>query len=100
MKILLINHYAGSPEMGMEFRPYYMAQEWIRQGHEVDIIAADYSHLRRKNPKVQRDWHSPSYLAGAGWDWMPYVPGRLAGMGSVITGFGPETMTEMECGVR
>ena len=56
MKILLINHYAGSPEMGMEFRPYYMAREWIRQGHEVDIIAADYSHLRRKNPKVQRDW--------------------------------------------
>ena len=34
--------------MGMEFRPYYMAREWIRQGHEVDIIAADYSHLRRK----------------------------------------------------
>ncbi len=26
---------------------------------------------------------SPSYLAGAGWDWMPYVPGRLAG----ITGY-------------
>lgn len=26
---------------------------------------------------------SPSYLAGAGWDWMPYVPGRLNG----ITGY-------------
>lgn len=23
---------------------------------------------------------SPSYLAAAGWDWMPYVPGRLAGI--------------------
>ena len=23
---------------------------------------------------------SPSYLAGAGWDWMPYIPGRLAGI--------------------
>ncbi len=23
---------------------------------------------------------SPSYLAGAGWDWMPYVPGRLNGI--------------------
>lgn len=23
---------------------------------------------------------SPSYLAAAGWDWMPYVPGRLAGV--------------------
>lgn len=23
---------------------------------------------------------SPSYLAAAGWDWMPYIPGRLAGI--------------------
>lgn len=27
MNILLINHYAGSPDLGMEFRPYYMAKE-------------------------------------------------------------------------
>lgn len=56
MNILLINHYAGSPEMGMEFRPYYFAREWIRHGHRVDIIAGDYSHLRRKNPQVKKDW--------------------------------------------
>lgn len=23
---------------------------------------------------------SPSYMSGAGWDWMPYVPGRLSGI--------------------
>ena len=56
MNILLINHYAGSPEMGMEFRPYYFAREWIKMGHRVDIIAADYSHLRRVNPEVQNDF--------------------------------------------
>ena len=33
MNILLINHYAGSPEMGMEFRPYYFAREWVKAGH-------------------------------------------------------------------
>ncbi len=69
MKILLINHYAGSPEMGMEFRPYYMAREWIQQGHEVDIIAADYSHLRRKNPKVQRDWQIEE-IDGIRYHWL------------------------------
>ena len=31
MNILYIEHYAGSPEMGMEFRPYYLSKEWIRQ---------------------------------------------------------------------
>ena len=48
MKILLVDHYAGSPELGMEFRPYYMAKEWIKQGHNVLIIGATYSHLRKK----------------------------------------------------
>lgn len=56
MNIMIINHYAGSPEMGMEFRPYYFAREWIQMGHRVDIIAADYSHLRRINPSVTRDF--------------------------------------------
>lgn len=54
MNILLINHYAGSPEMGMEFRPYYLAREWIKQGHRVTIVAATYSHIRRVNRKQRK----------------------------------------------
>ncbi len=56
MRIMLINHYAGSPYMGMEFRPYYMAAEWAKAGHEVTIIAADHSHLRLANPKISRNF--------------------------------------------
>ena len=56
MNILLINHYAGSPKHGMEFRPYYMAKEWIKMGHHVTIVAADYTHLRSENPNVDRDF--------------------------------------------
>lgn len=52
MNILLINHYAGSPNHGMEYRPYYMAREWIREGHDVTIVAASFSHLRSQQPKV------------------------------------------------
>lgn len=50
MNILLINHYAGSPEMGMEFRPYYLAREWQKMGHNVLIVGATYSHLRKVQP--------------------------------------------------
>lgn len=46
MKILLINHYAGSPRHGMEYRPYYLAREWVRMGHQVLILAASHSHVR------------------------------------------------------
>lgn len=69
MNILLINHYAGSPEMGMEFRPYYFAREWVKMGHKVDIIAADYSHLRRKNPNVKKDFQSET-IDGINYHWI------------------------------
>jgi glycosyltransferase involved in cell wall biosynthesis len=50
VNILLVNHYAGSPVLGMEFRPYYLAREWVRAGHRVQIVAADFSHVRTLQP--------------------------------------------------
>ncbi|WP_303840295.1 glycosyltransferase family 4 protein [Selenomonas ruminantium] len=55
MNILLINHYAGSPEYGMEYRPYYLAREWVKMGHNVTIVGANFSHLRIKQPKVNEE---------------------------------------------
>ena len=50
MNILCINHYAGSPQHGMEYRPYYLAREWLQSGHVVHMLAADYSHVRAQQP--------------------------------------------------
>lgn len=55
MNILLINHYAGSNQLGMEFRPFYLAREWAGIGHRVTIIGASYSHLRNTQPDVRED---------------------------------------------
>lgn len=55
MKILLINHYAGSIYHGMEFRPYYLSKEWVKMGHEVVIVAASFSHLRQKNVDISTE---------------------------------------------
>ncbi len=78
MNILLINHYAGSTEMGMEFRPYYFAREWVRMGHRVHVIAADYSHLRVKNPKVTKDFQT-TRTSGIFYHWIK--TGRYEGNG-------------------
>lgn len=69
MNILYINHYAGSPKMGMEFRPYYLSREWIKQGHHVTIIAADFSHLRKINPKTSTDFEE-EYIDGICYLWL------------------------------
>lgn len=58
MNILLINHYAGSLKYGMEYRPFYLAREWVKQGHTVDIIAGTYSHVRTVNPLNKDDWET------------------------------------------
>lgn len=69
MNILYINHYAGSPDMGMEFRPYYLSREWIKMGHKVSIIAGDYSHLRKHNSKVSRDFQTEE-IDGIKYIWV------------------------------
>lgn len=52
MNILYINHYAGGPAYGMEYRPYYLSREWVNHGHNVLMLAASYSHIRANQPKV------------------------------------------------
>ena len=51
MNILYINHYAGGPSYGMEYRPFYLAREWVRAGHAVTIVAANFSHVRARQPQ-------------------------------------------------
>ena len=69
MNILLINHYAGNRDYGMEFRPYYMAREWLKQGHSVTIIASSFSHLRQKNPDVKNNFQE-EVVDGVKYVWL------------------------------
>ncbi len=75
MKILLINHYAGTPELGMEYRPYYLAREWVRMGHQVLVLAASHSHVRSRQPQaggqtidgIAYCWYETPAYAGNGF---------------------------------
>ncbi|MCR4811282.1 MAG: glycosyltransferase family 4 protein [Bacteroidales bacterium] len=55
MNILMLSHYAGAPQYGMEYRSYYMAREWVKAGHRVMIAGASFSHLRKQQPPLGRE---------------------------------------------
>ncbi len=78
MNILYLNHYAGSPALGMEYRPFYLAREWVRAGHRVQIVAADYSHVRARQPQA-----GDEMIDGIAYRWLPTPPYQGNGAGRV-----------------
>ena len=86
MNILLINHYAGSTRHGMEYRPYYLAREWVRDGHNVRILAASYSHVRSMQPLVEgapMKHMTTEMIDGIEYVWYPTPPYGGNGLGRV-----------------
>src|SRR3990172_3047695 len=49
--IWIVNHYAGSRVHGMEYRHYYLAQQFLRLGLQPVIISASFHHLLTKVPQ-------------------------------------------------
>lgn len=76
MNILLLNHYAGTPALGMEYRPYYLAREWVRLGHRVQIVAASHSHVRSRQPSA-----GDEVIDGIHYRWLPTPPYQGNGFG-------------------
>jgi glycosyltransferase involved in cell wall biosynthesis len=86
VNILLINHYAGSPAHGMEFRPYYLAREWVRAGHRVQIVAAAHSHVRSRQPVLPAGGAQAldESLDGIAYRWLPAPAYTGNGIGRVV----------------
>lgn len=91
MNILLINHYAGSPRHGMEYRPYYLAREWVRLGHRVQIVASAQSHVRTQQPDLAGKDRLDEDIDGIRYSWFeaPYYTGngigRVRNMAAFVT---------------
>lgn len=83
MNILLINHYAGSVRHGMEYRPYYLAREWVRQGHKVTIVASSESHVRTQAPAMDGAGRQCETIDGIDYVWLTTPPYRGNGLARV-----------------
>jgi glycosyltransferase involved in cell wall biosynthesis len=69
MRILYVNHYAGSPRYGMEYRPYYLAREWVRMGHIVQIVGSSQSHIRSRQPQLAGQYRLEETIDGIQYTW-------------------------------
>ncbi len=82
MNIVYIEHYAGTPALGMEFRPYYLAREWVRAGHRVQMLAASYSHVRARQPETGTTIKDET-IDGIAYRWYPTPAYQGNGLGRV-----------------
>lgn len=68
---------------GHMLRSRFDVTEIMKKGKKNAIAVLIYDADQKKKRFSKEPFAigcSPSYLAAAGWDWMPYVPGRLAGI--------------------
>ncbi len=52
----------------MEYRPYYLAREWVKAGHRVQILAASYSHVRAVQPELTAK-RQEEIIGGVSYTW-------------------------------
>src|SRR5690606_6823456 len=68
---------------GHMLRSKFDITDLVRVGQEnaIAVLITDADQKKTRSAKEPFGvTASPTYLAAAGWDWMPYVPGRLAGI--------------------
>jgi glycosyltransferase involved in cell wall biosynthesis len=83
VNILYVNHYAGGPAYGMEYRCHYLAREWVRAGHRVTIVAASQSHVRSRQPAVAGRFTRET-VDGVQFVWCATPAYRGNGVGRVV----------------
>ena len=83
MKLLYIDHYAGGPGYGMEYRPFYLAREWVRLGHEVLVVGASFAHVRSRQPAVTGAF-TPEERSGVRFLWCRTPAYAGNGVGRVV----------------
>jgi len=77
----------------MELRHYFLARHWVQTGHEVQVIAASYSHLRAVNPDAARGTVS-EHEDGIAFHYLKTRSYSGNGMGRVLN------MLEFSIGLR
>lgn len=67
----------------MEYRPFYLAREWVRRGHTVRILASSESHVRARQPDLGGRNSFDEDIEGVSYSWYRTPPYAGNGIGRV-----------------
>jgi len=70
----------------MEYRPFYLAREWVGLGHRVTVVAASVSHLRTMPPAI-RGSYSAEDIESIRYVWLKAPGYRGNGVRRVVNIF-------------
>ncbi|RJQ78887.1 MAG: glycosyltransferase WbuB [Desulfobacteraceae bacterium] len=70
---LIVNHNAGSPYHGPNFRSYYAALGWVKNGMKATIVCSSFSHKLKSLPQVDNDY-AIEVIDGIRYIWIKTDP--------------------------
>lgn len=70
---LIINHNAGSPYHGPNFRSYYTARGWVHRGMRATIVCSAFSHKLNQLPQVDGTY-AVEMIDGIRYVWLKTTP--------------------------
>jgi glycosyltransferase involved in cell wall biosynthesis len=70
---LIVNHNAGSPYHGPNYRSYYAARGWVASGMRATIVCSSFSHKLGRLPDVEGD-HLVEDIDGIRYIWLRTRP--------------------------
>lgn len=85
--IWIINETIGSRHHGMVFRPYYIAKEMVKKGHNVTVFSGSYSHIYSKLPDMS-EGEKIEEIDGVKYCWIKTPKySRSQSIGRIINAF-------------
>ena len=70
MKILVISHAAGTPEIGPNMRSYYLGRKLVQRGHAVHIVGSGRFHKYQNSPLLNNKY-TTKVIEGINYHWLP-----------------------------
>lgn len=70
MKILMITHAAGTPEIGPNMRTFYLGRKLVQRGHEVHIVGSGVFHKYHNSPLLNHNRTEFRVVEGINYRWL------------------------------